>query len=98
VNRSEWKDDAACLGYDTDLFFDKYEEREKLRPSIDKLCSTCPVAKECFAVGVSQKEWGVWGGIYLENGKISREFNRHKTKEAWGKTWSYLTMDPRKKK
>jgi hypothetical protein len=44
-------------------------------------------------VGISQKEWGVWGGIYLENGKISREFNKHRTKEDWGKTWSYLTTD-----
>jgi len=44
-------------------------------------------------VGVSQKEWGVWGGIYLENGKINREFNRHRSKDAWGDTWKYLTTD-----
>jgi hypothetical protein len=44
-------------------------------------------------VGVSQKEWGVWGGVYLEGGKISREFNRHKTKAKWGETWKYLTME-----
>jgi hypothetical protein len=36
MNRNEWKDDAACLGYDTNLFFEQYEEREKLRPAIDK--------------------------------------------------------------
>jgi hypothetical protein len=97
MNRNEWKDDAACLGYDTNLFFEKYEERENLRPAIDKLCSECPVARQCFAVGVSQKEWGVWGGIYLENGKISREFNKHRNKENWGNTWSYLTTDQKKK-
>ena len=72
MHKDKWKDDAACLDYDTNLFFDKYEEDENLRPAIDKLCSSCPVSTTCFAVGVSQKEWGVWGGIYLENGQISR--------------------------
>jgi hypothetical protein len=53
------------------------------------------MATQCFAVGVSQKEWGVWGGIYIENGKISREFNRHRSKADWAETWQYLTMDKR---
>ena len=89
----EWKDQALCLEYDTNLFFDKYEEDEVLRPAIDKLCSMCPVAKMCFAVGVSQKEWGIWGGVYLEGGAISKEFSKHKTKSDWAKTWQYLTME-----
>ena len=93
MNKYKWKDDAACLEYDTDLFFDKYEEDQLLRPAIDRLCSECPVRKECFAVGVSQKEWGIWGGIYLENGQISREFSDHKTKQSWGDTWKNLVMD-----
>jgi hypothetical protein len=46
----------------------------------------------CFAVGVSQKEWGVWGGVYLENGDLSKEFSKHKTSNDWAKTWQYLTM------
>ena len=93
MDKHEWKNDAACKDYDVELFFDKYEEDALLRPAIDSLCSACPMARQCFAVGVSQKEWGVWGGIYIENGKISREFNRHRSKEDWGKTWSYLTID-----
>ena len=86
MDRNEWKDKGLCRDYDTNLFFDKYEEDLDLRPAIDNLCSTCPVARTCFAVGVSQKEWGVWGGIYIENGKPSREFNRHRTKEDWANT------------
>lgn len=93
MNKLKWKDDASCLEYDTNLFFDKYEEDELLRPAIDALCKECPVSKMCFAVGVSQKEWGVWGGIYLESGNISKEFNSHKTKEDWANTWQYLTFD-----
>lgn len=93
MEHNNWKEDSLCRDYDTNLFFDKYEEDIDLRPAIDNLCSTCPVARMCFAVGVSQKEWGVWGGIYLENGKPSREFNRHRTKGDWANTWSTLTLD-----
>lgn len=93
MNKHEWKDEGSCRDYDTNMFFDTYEEDENLRPAIDSLCAQCPVAKICFAVGVSQKEWGVWGGIYVENGKISREFNKHRTKADWANTWQYLTID-----
>lgn len=93
MDKHAWKDSASCKNYDVNLFFDTYEEDLALRPAIDKLCSECPVAKICFAVGVSQKEWGVHGGVYLESGKISREFNRHRTKAQWAETWQYLTMD-----
>jgi hypothetical protein len=96
MDKHDWKNDAKCKGYDPNLFFDKYEESEKLRPAIEKLCSECPVMRKCFAVGVSQKEWGVWGGVYLENGKISREFSSHKDKFDWGKTWQSLTIDKNK--
>lgn len=94
--KHQWKDDAICLDYDTNLFFDKYEDDEVLRPAIDKLCLECPVSKTCFAVGISQKEWGIWGGIYIEDGKISKEFNSHKTKDNWASTWQVLTMDVNK--
>lgn len=93
MKKHQWKDDSSCLDYDTNIFFDKYEEDEKLRVAIDSMCNTCPVQSSCFAVGVSGKEWGVWGGIYLENGDISREFNRHKSKKDWGTTWQSLTTE-----
>jgi hypothetical protein len=93
MNKHAWKQSAVCADYDTNLFFEKYEDDTLLRPAIDKLCSECPVRKECFAVGVSQKEWGIWGGIYIENGQISREFNNHRTKQSWGDTWKNLVMD-----
>lgn len=88
-----WKDNALCLGLDTNIFFEKYEDDEDSRKIVDSLCVSCPVARECFAVGVSGKEWGVWGGVYIESGEISREFNKHKNKEDWSDTWKKLTMD-----
>lgn len=93
MHKLKWKDNASCVDYDTNIFFDKYEEDEPLRLAVDKLCHECPVVKTCFAVGVSTKEWGVWGGIYLESGNISKEFNSHKTKETWSNIWKNLTMD-----
>ena len=88
-----WKDNAACLGLENNLFFDKYEDDVAVRPIVDSICASCPVKKTCFSVGVSNKEWGVWGGIYLENGEISREFNNHRSKSGWASTWESLTMD-----
>ena len=72
MHKLKWKDSASCIEYDTNIFFEKYEDEEQLRPAIDKLCQGCPVVKTCFAVGISSKEWGVWGGIYLESGDISK--------------------------
>ena len=86
MNKHSWKTEGLCLNYDTNIFFEKYEEDVLLRPAIDKLCSECPVARECFSVGISQKEWGVWGGVYLEQGEISKEFSNHKSKSDWANT------------
>lgn len=86
-----WKDNAKCLDLETNIFFDKYEEDVGTRSIVDSLCQQCPVANVCFAVGVSEKEWGVWGGVYLEAGEISREYNIHKDKKDWAFTWQSLT-------
>ena len=93
MDKEQWKEQASCQGYDTDLFFDKYEEDLTLRPAIDKLCSECPVRKQCFAIGISQKNTGVWGGVYLDRGKVSREFGKHRSKQQWAETWQNLTME-----
>lgn len=93
MDKQEWKDTAICKDYDTNIFFDKYEEDLSLRPAIDQLCAGCHVKKLCFATGVSQKAWGVWGGVYLADGMPSREFNNHRNKQDWAKTWQTLTME-----
>lgn len=90
---SKWRDRAECLGMDTNIFFDKYEDDQKLARSVDNICGRCKVNQECFATGVSQKEWGVWGGVYLKDGKIDKEFNAHKSREDWSDTWESLTME-----
>lgn len=88
-----WRAQGNCSGHDTNIFFDIYEENPKIRSVIDDMCNQCPVRKHCFAEAVSGKEWGCWGGVYLEEGQISKEFNGHKTKEDWQQTWTSLTME-----
>jgi hypothetical protein len=90
---SSWRDEAKCLDMDTNLFFGRYEDDRSFAASVDKLCRSCPVNNQCFAVGVSNKEWGVWGGVYLRDGTIDKEFNAHKTKRDWFETWQALTME-----
>ena len=94
MGRYLWKDSAPCLKKPQEIFFDSYEEGSKeLRDAVDTFCQSCPFNKTCFATAVSGKEWGVWGGIYFEDGNISKEFNDHKDAEDWGKTWNSLMMD-----
>lgn len=88
-----WKNKGLCITLDTEIFFDKYEDDVGLREAVDELCSICPVRKECLAAGVSRKESGVWGGVYLDQGKISREFNNHKKNKEWFGVWAGMTMD-----
>lgn len=88
-----WKDNALCLGSDTNDYFDTYEEKPETREFVDSLCRTCSVARTCFANGVSGKEWGIWGGVYLQDGEISKEFNNHKTKKDWSYMWQALTTE-----
>jgi len=89
----KFDDNALCLNMDTNHFFDKYEEDKELAQNVDALCIRCPAQRQCLAYAVSNQEWGVWGGIYFEGGKISKEFNSHKTKQDWFKTWSGATME-----
>lgn len=89
----KFDENAQCLDMDTNLFFDKYEENKEVASFVDSLCVRCPAQRQCLAYAVSNQEWGVWGGVYFEGGKISKEFNSHKTKEDWFKAWSGIVMD-----
>jgi len=78
-----WKDSAACLGLDTNIFFEKYEEDQAVAVVVDNICLTCPVIIDCFNHGTTNGEWGVWGGVYLVDGEINAIKNAHKTPEIW---------------
>jgi hypothetical protein len=96
----QWQDLASCRNivevYEDeegskkifDPMFDSYENDSApypVRRAIDELCLSCPVQKICYDYGVKNKEPGVWGGVYLSNGKPDKSRNDHKTKETWKK-------------
>lgn len=33
------------------------------------VCDGCPARAACLRLGLDRDEWGVWGGVLLENGK-----------------------------
>jgi hypothetical protein len=70
----------------SDPMFDSYENDSApypLRKAVDQLCLSCPVQDICLNAGRMGRETGVYGGVYLVNGKQDRTRNEHKTKDVW---------------
>lgn len=83
---------AACRGMNTSWFFDKEDEDGSddqtysdsvIARMVDATCLTCPISVDCYLKGRAGKEWGVWGGVYLQDGEINAKMNSHKTEEVW---------------
>lgn len=79
----KWYQFAACNNMETNWFYDTYESDVHVARQTDNVCLHCPVAKRCFIEGTSNKEFGVWGGVYLNLGRIDKSSNSHKTDETW---------------
>lgn len=79
----KWQDFALCDGQPTSEFYEEYETNPRLAATIDEECLSCPIMKQCLLAGIDNKEWGVWGGIYLTSGTVDQNKNSHKTKETW---------------
>lgn len=65
------------------VWFDTYEENPVIAMQADAVCLSCPVIGQCFRDAIANKETGTFGGIYLDNGKISRTQNSHKSAATW---------------
>lgn len=89
-----WRDYGNCAeAPDPEAWFDVYEDNPNVRSAVDAICMSCPVQKLCFSYGVSHKEWGNWGGVYLVDGKPDKEYNNHRSTDDWTVLWEALTMD-----
>lgn len=78
----EWQDLAICSNMDTNLFYDSYESSTSVAKMVDDICLSCPVFAQCLKSGVENGEHGVWGGMYLNSGKMDKSRNAHKTEEV----------------
>lgn len=80
-NGEDWRDQAACRGMDTNLFFPVgaagagWVEISEAK----KVCSTCPVQAQCLRwaadVGV---DYGIWGGLTDAERRSARRRPAHR--------------------
>jgi WhiB family transcriptional regulator, redox-sensing transcriptional regulator len=58
-----WREDAACTGVDSDIFFPASED-EGASEAAKAICEQCPVREAClqYALATNQAA-GVWGGL-----------------------------------
>ena len=79
----EWYHLSVCQGMRTNWFYDDYEADPMFAAVMDSICLSCPVRALCLREGVENQEYGLWGGVYLNNGKMDDARNAHKTEDIW---------------
>lgn len=82
-DETRWYHLSLCRGMRTNLFYDDYESSEELAKTVDGICDACPVKMICRQEGYEKKEYGVWGGVFLINGKPTKARNEHKEDLEW---------------
>ncbi len=80
-----WHQLALCDGMELDWFYDSYEADEELARAMDDTCLRCPVLKDCLMDATDNKDYGLRGGIFLNNGKPDKMRNQRKTEEVWAR-------------
>lgn len=53
---------GACKDKDPNLFYPEGTNVLGKIVEAKQICSSCPIAMECFQHAMSQTEWGIWGG------------------------------------
>lgn len=75
-----WREDAACRGVDTNVFFPVTDEEAGPAQAI---CATCPVREECLEFALmTRQEDGVWGGLTETERRRLRRRRREATRKA----------------
>lgn len=78
-----WRDIGSCKDMEINWFYDTYENDQIHAANADLICARCPVVKQCLEAGMSNKEEGLWGGVYLSSGRVDKTRNKHKTDDDW---------------
>lgn len=75
TDRTDWRDGAACLHADPELFFPVSTTGPALRQveEAKRICRDCPVQAPCLAWALRQGiSSGVWGGTTAEERRAMR--------------------------
>jgi WhiB family redox-sensing transcriptional regulator len=69
--RLEWKEQAACRGLDTNVFF---SDDEADKAAAKATCAECPVRAACLEFALASRQHdGIWGGLdELERRRLRR--------------------------
>lgn len=82
-----WRERAACIGADPDLFFDDTRKHEA-----KAVCEPCPVTEECLGYAVNEpstSDYGVWGGTT----RAQRHHMRYRSTPTPGKREGHTPSD-----
>lgn len=76
-----WREDAACRGKETNVFFPATDEEAGPAKAI---CATCPVREECLEFALlTRQEDGIWGGTTeTERRRLRRRLREHARRAA----------------
>ena len=66
-----WHSRSACLGHDPEMFFPERGDTAAVNAA-KAICAGCPVAAECLAENIAEKD-GIFGGL---SGRQRREHRR----------------------
>lgn len=81
----KWYNLAICQGMQLKWFHEDYEADPVFAKVMDSICLSCPVRSMCLREGIENKEYGLWGGVFLDNGKTDEPKNAHKSTETWNR-------------
>ena len=70
-----WRDDAACLGMDPEIFFGASHVLAK------RICADCPVTETCLTDAIRFSWWGDYAGIRGGMGPDERRRLRRRQNE-----------------
>jgi WhiB family redox-sensing transcriptional regulator len=63
VRNAGWREEAACSGLDTRLFFPMAEDDPIQLKLARQVCESCPVRDACLAYAIESRQTvGIWGG------------------------------------
>ena len=74
-----WAKNAACIGKQ-ELFFSDHSGKIVRRAK--KICETCAVRQECLEYALTHNEFGVWGGMTMNERRRSLRAQRKLAKSA----------------
>jgi len=75
----DWKNDAACRGMDTNLFFPDEDNPTDYRKFAiaRKVCAACPVSSQCLDYAITLNiEIGMFGGMSRKQRRIYARENK----------------------